>query len=66
MAVPALERNNALANQTIAELASQQARDPLDVMLDLGLEEDLATTFIGVFSTLVTRELVDCCNTNQG
>ena len=49
VAVPALERNNALANQTIAELASQQARDPLDVMLDLGLEEDLATTFIGRF-----------------
>ena len=49
VAVPALERNNALANQTIADIASQQARDPLDVMLDLGLEEDLATTFIGRF-----------------
>jgi N-acyl-D-amino-acid deacylase len=49
VAVPALEKNNALANQTIAELASQQARDPLDVMLDLALEEDLATTFIGRF-----------------
>ena len=49
VAVPALEANEALANQTIESLARSQGRDPLDVILDLSLEEDLRTTFIGQF-----------------
>lgn len=49
VAVPAKERNTHLANVTIAELASAQRRDPLDVLLELSLDEDLKTTFIGRF-----------------
>ena len=49
VAIPALEANEALANQTIESLARSQGRDPLDVILDLSLEEDLRTTFIGQF-----------------
>ena len=49
VAVPALERNAALTGRTIADLAAERGADPLDVMLDLGLEENLETTFIGQF-----------------
>ena len=49
VALPALEKNNALANHTIAELAAQDSRDPVDIMFDLALEEELETTFIGRF-----------------
>ena len=34
-----------LEQRTIADIAHQQARDPLDVMLDLALAEDLRTVF---------------------
>ena len=49
VAVPALAKNEGLANRTIAEIASERGADPLDVLLDLGLEENLETTFIGQF-----------------
>ena len=49
VAVPALAKNEALANRTIAEIAAERGADPLDVLLDLGLEENLETTFIGQF-----------------
>ena len=49
VAVPALAKNEALANRSIAEIAAERGADPLDVMLDLGLEENLETTFIGQF-----------------
>ena len=49
VAVPALGKNATLINRTIDELAREQGRDPLDVLLDLSLEEDLQTTFIGRF-----------------
>ncbi|MCH9675336.1 MAG: amidohydrolase family protein [Gammaproteobacteria bacterium] len=49
VAVPGTPANAHLANATIAELASAAGRDPLDVLLDLSLEEDLKTTFIGRF-----------------
>ena len=49
VAVPALEKNAALTDRTIADVAAERGADPLDVMLDLGLEESLETTFIGQF-----------------
>ena len=53
IAVPATDRNARLANMTIAELAQQRGADPLDTLLDLSLEEDLKTTFIGKFLNAV-------------
>ena len=49
VAVPALAKNEALADRTIDEIAAERGAEPLDVMLDLGLEENLETTFIGQF-----------------
>ena len=49
IAVPTLKKNSSLSNQSIEEVARAQNRDPLDVILDLSLEEDLQTTFIGQF-----------------
>ena len=49
VAVPALAKNEPLADRTIAEVAAERGADPLDVLLDLGLEENLETTFIGQF-----------------
>ena len=37
--------NARLEQRTIAEIAREAGRDPLDAMLDLALEEDLATVF---------------------
>ncbi len=42
---PALEKNHGLKNKSIAELAGAQRRDPLDVFLDLVVEEELNTLF---------------------
>jgi len=49
VAAPALAKNAGLMNRSIAEIAAEQGRDPLDVMFDLGLEENLETAFIGRF-----------------
>ena len=49
VAVPALAKNESLTDRTIAEIAAERGADPLDVMLDLGLEENLETMFIGQF-----------------
>ncbi|GIS89240.1 MAG: hypothetical protein CM1200mP18_19500 [Gammaproteobacteria bacterium] len=49
VAIPALEKNAHLANQTIESIARNQGTDPLDMIMDLSLEEDLKTTFIGQF-----------------
>jgi N-acyl-D-amino-acid deacylase len=43
----ALPKNAALEGRTIAEIAAAQGRDPLDVFLDLALDEDLLTLFTG-------------------
>lgn len=48
VAVPG-EAHAHYANQSIADIAGAENRDPVDVILDLALEEDLATTFIGEF-----------------
>jgi N-acyl-D-amino-acid deacylase len=49
VAVAARPRNAALVNRNIAEIAQSQNRDPLDVILDLALDEDLETAFLGKF-----------------
>jgi N-acyl-D-aspartate/D-glutamate deacylase len=41
----ALPTNAALEQRTVADIAKEQTRDPLDVMLDLALAEDLQTVF---------------------
>jgi N-acyl-D-amino-acid deacylase len=40
------DRNRALEGATLAELAKQQNKDPLDCILDLALSENLDTTFV--------------------
>ena len=42
---PALPKNQGLKSKSIAELASAQRKDPLDVFLDLVVEEELNTVF---------------------
>ena len=42
------ERNRALEQRSIAQLAAATGADPLDFMLDLALEEDLETVFTAV------------------
>jgi len=41
IAVPVKPENADLANRTIAEISREAGRDPLDVLLDLGLDENL-------------------------
>src|SRR5690242_9305477 len=41
VAAPVKEKNAGLANRTVAEIAREAGRDPLDVLLDLGLDENL-------------------------
>jgi N-acyl-D-amino-acid deacylase len=53
VAAPAKPGNAGLTNCTIAQIASETGRDPLDVFLDLGLAEDLETGFIGRFLNAV-------------
>jgi N-acyl-D-amino-acid deacylase len=40
-----LERNKPLQGKTVAELAQEQGKHPVDAMLDLAVEEDLKTEF---------------------
>ena len=49
VAVPALAKNETLANRTIADIAAERGADPIDALFELGLEENLETTFIGQF-----------------
>jgi N-acyl-D-aspartate/D-glutamate deacylase len=42
-----------LANRSIADIAREAGRDPLDALLDLGLEENLDTGLIGRFFNAV-------------
>ena len=53
VAAPVKPHNAGLADRTIADIAREAGRDPLDVMLDLGLDEDLDTGFIGRFFNAV-------------
>jgi N-acyl-D-aspartate/D-glutamate deacylase len=45
VAEPCLPRNQGLKGKAIAELAEGQRKDPLDVFLDLAVEENLNTVF---------------------
>lgn len=47
--VPAEARNNALTGRTIAEIATDSNRDPVDAFCDLALDEKLETTVVGRF-----------------
>jgi len=49
IAAAARNENARLENRTIADLAAEQSADPLDVMLDLALSENLETAFLGKF-----------------
>jgi len=53
VAVPVTPDHADLANRTIGEIARERGRDPLDLFLDLGLDEDLETGFIGRFLNAV-------------
>ncbi len=50
---PVKSEHAGLADRTIAEIARERRQDPLDTMLDLGLDEDLDTGFIGRFFNAV-------------
>ena len=43
--IAATPANQPLEGRTIADIAAERKADPLDVFLDIGLQEDLATTF---------------------
>jgi N-acyl-D-amino-acid deacylase len=45
VALTVLPKNADLVGRTIAEIARERGADPLDVFLDLGLEEDFGTKF---------------------
>ena len=53
VAAPVKPENAGLANRSIADIAREAGRDPLDVLLDLGLDENLDTGFIGRFFNAV-------------
>jgi N-acyl-D-aspartate/D-glutamate deacylase len=53
VAAPVKPKNAGLADRTIADIARDRGKDPLDTMLDLGLEEDLDTGFVGRFFNAV-------------
>src|SRR6266851_100558 len=53
VAAPVKPEHAGLADRTIAEIARDRRQDPLDAMLDLGLDEDLDTGFIGRFFNAV-------------
>jgi N-acyl-D-aspartate/D-glutamate deacylase len=53
VAAPVKRENAGLANRSIADIARETGRDPLDVLLDLGLEENLDTGLIGRFFNAV-------------
>ena len=45
----AKDANKPLQNRTVADVAAEQTADPMDVMFDLALDENLETTFLGKF-----------------
>jgi N-acyl-D-aspartate/D-glutamate deacylase len=59
VAAPASSKNARLANRSIAEIARETGHDPLDAMLDLGLEEDLKTAFVGLFFNAVDEGVAE-------
>ena len=53
VAAPVKPENAGLANRSIADIAREAGRDRLDVLLDLGLEENLDSGLIGRFFNAV-------------
>jgi N-acyl-D-amino-acid deacylase len=53
VAAPVTPEHAGLANRSIAEIVRDGNRDPLDAFLDLGLDEDLNTGFVGRFMNAV-------------
>ncbi|MEJ0070241.1 MAG: amidohydrolase family protein [Pseudomonadota bacterium] len=49
IAAPTLDKNAGLANRMVDDVARERRCDPLDLVLDLSLEEDLQTAFLGKF-----------------
>jgi N-acyl-D-aspartate/D-glutamate deacylase len=47
--VIAVSKDVALIDRNVAAIARERGKDPLDAMLDLGLEENLETAFLGRF-----------------
>ena len=53
VAATALGKNAGLVNRMVDEVARERGVDPLDFMLDLSLEENLETAFLGKFLNVV-------------
>jgi N-acyl-D-aspartate/D-glutamate deacylase len=53
IAATALEKNAGLVNRMVDQVAHERGADPLDFMLDLSLEENLETAFLGKFLNVV-------------
>jgi N-acyl-D-aspartate/D-glutamate deacylase len=53
VAAPVKSENARLADRSIADIVRDSNRDPLDAFLDLGLDEDLETGFVGRFFNVV-------------
>ncbi len=53
VAAPVKPEHAPLIDRSIADIAKETGRDPLDVMLDLGLDENLDTGFVGRFFSAV-------------
>ena len=58
VAATALDKNAGLVNRMVDDIAREQRRDPLDLVLDLSLEEDLQTAFLGKFLNVVEDGVV--------
>jgi N-acyl-D-aspartate/D-glutamate deacylase len=66
VAATALGKNAGLVNRMVDDIAREQGRDPLDVMLDLSLEEDLETAFLGKFLNVVEDGLAPLLKHDAG
>ncbi len=66
VAVPARPENAPLMNRDIKSIAAERGRDPLDVALDLGLEEDLQTAFLGKFKNVVDEGVLPLLKHDAG
>jgi N-acyl-D-amino-acid deacylase len=53
VAAPVKPEHAVLADRTIAEIARERQQDPLDTMLEIGLDENLDTGFVGRFFNAV-------------
>src|SRR5207302_8652666 len=53
VAAPVMPEHARLASRSIADIARAAGRDPLDALLDLGLDENLDTGLIGRFFNAV-------------